>query len=520
MSYAPTQIQHTDSDGEGSEAENDTATTSLTQSNIATQVQDDTNNEEGDTIEFDEDDDDNDQASEHQKDDNMNTTADDDDDEEDINNEENSSKNVEEASENQPVAEEDTTPIEFDQEEEEEKTPSKKKRKKKDKAQSPQPKEKQRRKKKDNDEDYKESEEEEENKSSTDENAGEEEPKKKKRKRLQKSKDTSKEKSKEKKKRKKKDKSEPEVTADAENETSLVHDDDEENEPLEKATKSRKIDDDDEFNIVLKEVKSASRRSTQTEQLDTLGKDQAKELVARINAAYEDDAESFFKKKPALHKLQLLPELTEACKKVYLQGYLIEEGILKSLERWLVPEKKDLPPPNINIQTGVLNILYDLPVSKSIDDDEKVCITKGHLKSCRIAKAVKQIANNPNAPANNRKIAKKIVEKWSRLVYQLPSEYREAYKHRRPIAVDDQMADEHTSITPKYATASKSSFESQQPPRKKKLANTNSIRASIPKKESFDFVRLPPSKEQHKKTIVENETHKRLLSVGSSSRRK
>ncbi|KAF0981628.1 hypothetical protein FDP41_012285 [Naegleria fowleri] len=425
MSYAPTQVQHEDS--EGSEAENDTTTSStlntssLTQSNIATQIQYDTNNEEGDTLEFDEDDD---QASEpnQQGDDRMNTTADDEDDEED--------QNYEEA------------------------------------------------------------------------------------------KESNKEKSKEKKKRKKKDKSETEAPkADAENEgeSPLVHDEDEENEPSEKASKSRKMDEDDEFNIVLKEVKSASRRSTQTEQLDSLGQQQAKELIARIDAAYEDDAESFFRKKPALHKLQLLPELTEACKKIYLQGFLIQEGILKSLERWLVPEKKDLPPPNINIQTGVLNILNDLPVSKSIEDDEKVCITKNHLKSCRIAKAVKQIANNSNTPANNRKIAKKIVEKWSRLVYQLPSDYAEVYKHRRPISMDDQIADEQSPITPRYASASKST--ETQPPRKKKLANTNSIRASIPKKESFDFVRLPPSKIEKKKPIVENETHKRLLSVGSSRRK-
>ncbi|EFC50316.1 predicted protein [Naegleria gruberi] len=452
MSYSPTQIQHTQVQEDDEEQSNgsESPQEESSHSYIATQIQD------NDDMYDEEDDQPTEQPTEEQYHD------------------------EEEQSEEKQQKE-----LEFDEEEKEEPKKSSKKKKKKLEV-----KEKKRRQKKDDDDDYQDEEESEKSVNEEDENNDEEVDKKKKRKRLQKGKE----------KRKKKKESNEETSPSNEDDSSLIHD--EENEG---SSRSKQNVDDDEFNkYVLKEVKS--RRSASTDKLEATAQPQAAEIIKRMTAAYSDDVEAYHKKKPALNKLQLLPEVIESCKKIYLQGHLISEGILGALEKWIVPDK-DLPHPSINIQTGVLTILNDLPVSSSYEGDEK-WITRELLKSSKIPKTIKQIANNPSTTPSNRKLAKKIVERWSRLVYQLPSEYGELYK-KQAVMVDE---------TPQPSPKQTSSFSKSSEPIQRKKPKSNSIRASIPRKESFDFTRLPPSKPLLKKEKAENEVHKRLLNVGNRKR--
>ena len=67
-------------------------------------------------------------------------------------------------------------------------------------------------------------------------------------------------------------------------------------------------------------------------------------------------------------------------------------------------------------------------------------------------------------------------------------------------------------------TQTTSFSKTPQEPAQRKKVKSNSIRASIPKKESFDFTRLPASKPVLKKDRAENEVHKRLLNVGTKKR--
>jgi len=480
MSLMPTQIQATqvqeddDAASSSSEGSPTNLNVSLTQSAIATQIQDDDHDDEDDEVE----------ASADQED-TMDTT--------------------EQGNQDEPVA--------FDEEEEEEKPKEKKSKKKKKKQ------EKQRRQKKDNDADYKEDEEEEELDEEEVENksdASEDETKTKKRKRLQKGgkKD----------RKKKKESPEPANTESTIADDENVAEDEEDEQPSSssRSRSNRQVDEDDEFErVVVKELKSQrSSRGSQKEKeaAVALAEEQAEKLVAELKTALENDVMAVKTKKPAIYRLQKLKDLTEASKKIYLQGSLIGKGILQALEMWLDPQNNSATP-NINIQTAVLNVLNDLPVATT-EDEENECITVDHLKESKIAKLVKQISTNPTTPPNNKKLAAKIVERWSRLVYKLPSEYKYS-ANQFDTAEPRKKSSKTSSVDAPIATRGSTDTGSTISSRKKDRRNKNpSLRASIPKKDGFDFVRLPPSKVTKKKEQADNETHKRLLSVGKDGRRR
>eukprot|EP01027_Heterolobosea_sp_BB2_P015356 GEZU01021978.1.p1 GENE.GEZU01021978.1~~GEZU01021978.1.p1 ORF type:complete len:281 (-),score=106.51 GEZU01021978.1:125-967(-) len=228
------------------------------------------------------------------------------------------------------------------------------------------------------------------------------------------------------------------------------------------------------------------RRSNKEADLvaDEMADKEAFELVEQITAAYELDKKALRAGKPATNKLKLLPKLQEKIPKVYLQQKLIEHRLLDRLRDWL-----DFLPdgslPNVNIRTAILALLAEFPVKGDTDrirrkDDEFKGIEKHHLKESEIAKVVLRLSRHPQETSENQRVASKLIQKWSRLVFGLTSNYRNLAKYEDEIA--------RRTLSAKKARGEGSSSSS----RNEIITNPN--RARIPARVDLEFVKRPEKK--------------------------
>eukprot|EP01027_Heterolobosea_sp_BB2_P015357 GEZU01021979.1.p1 GENE.GEZU01021979.1~~GEZU01021979.1.p1 ORF type:complete len:455 (-),score=170.74 GEZU01021979.1:125-1465(-) len=243
----------------------------------------------------------------------------------------------------------------------------------------------------------------------------------------------------------------------------------------------------DEFDEVLEEISMGKRRRSNKEAdlvADEMADKEAFELVEQITAAYELDKKALRAGKPATNKLKLLPKLQEKIPKVYLQQKLIEHRLLDRLRDWL-----DFLPdgslPNVNIRTAILALLAEFPVKGDTDrirrkDDEFKGIEKHHLKESEIAKVVLRLSRHPQETSENQRVASKLIQKWSRLVFGLTSNYRNLAKYEDEIA--------RRTLSAKKARGEGSSSSS----RNEIITNPN--RARIPARVDLEFVKRPEKK--------------------------
>jgi transcription factor SPN1 len=128
-----------------------------------------------------------------------------------------------------------------------------------------------------------------------------------------------------------------------------------------------------------------------------------------MEVAVEKDVSLNQAGKPAIEKLLMLPRLWAVihnCKSS-LQLELIECGLLASLKKWLEP-LPDGSLPNVQVRNTVLEILVALPINL----EEEVVMQE--LKASGLGNAIMFFANLPMETNTNRKLAKELVEKWSR----------------------------------------------------------------------------------------------------------
>ena len=149
--------------------------------------------------------------------------------------------------------------------------------------------------------------------------------------------------------------------------------------------------------------------------------EQKRELEAlqeRMEKAAEedDDACSQEPPQPALAKVSMLEEVTAILAKRQYHEIMIECGFLLSLSRWLRP-MNDGSLVTLQVRKKLL------PALLRIDIDETAL---GALRSSGIGKYVKLLTLHARELPENRQVALKIVEKWSRPVFGTSEKYHAA----------------------------------------------------------------------------------------------
>uniref|UniRef100_A0A7R9YA66 TFIIS N-terminal domain-containing protein n=1 Tax=Pinguiococcus pyrenoidosus TaxID=172671 RepID=A0A7R9YA66_9STRA len=112
-------------------------------------------------------------------------------------------------------------------------------------------------------------------------------------------------------------------------------------------------------------------------------------------------------KRPALHKLQMLPKVVNTLQKKDLHNLLLDYDLLREMAKWIQPldgTKRQLP--NETVRTTLIQRLHDLPIE--ID----------HLKRSGMGKVVMGLYKHPLENRNNKRSLKALIEKWAPRVYQ------------------------------------------------------------------------------------------------------
>ena len=155
------------------------------------------------------------------------------------------------------------------------------------------------------------------------------------------------------------------------------------------------------------------------------------DFLSKMEIAVEEDLRAYDMGKPAVKKLKLLPEVEKKLKMVELHDAFLRHGLLSVLRAWL-----DLLPDgnlaNLTIRTSLIKLIEQLPVST--DSHER----KDELKRSGLGRVIMFLSTIEEETAQNRAICKKLVEKWSRPVYELSSHYGDINVGREQVDADER----------------------------------------------------------------------------------
>lgn len=213
------------------------------------------------------------------------------------------------------------------------------------------------------------------------------------------------------------------------------------------------------------------RRRESGQGLETRAK--AESLLAQMEAAFEADREAFAKGEPALNKLRMLKKVEENLSIDNMHEDLMSGGVLGALRGWL-EIMPDGSLPNSKIRTSILIMLDKLRVDCSNEDHRE------QLKRSGIGRIVMFLSKLPDETQENRRLAQKLVQTWSRPILganKLP-ESREVNQETREAG----------------RIQAKAMREADPYEMTKASANTDRKHAMIPQAAELDYVARPKSK--------------------------
>ncbi|KAJ0427839.1 putative transcription regulator IWS1 family [Helianthus annuus] len=198
-----------------------------------------------------------------------------------------------------------------------------------------------------------------------------------------------------------------------------------------RAPKAEEGEEDDE----IKELFKTGKKKKKTEKTAMEIAIVVEKIMAELEVAAEEDANLNRASKPAINKLIKLPFLIEALSKKQLQPEFLDHGVLTLLKNWLEP-LPDGSLPNRNIRTAILEILTEFPIDL-YQDDRREQLKKsgiGKVGLIIVSKLVVMfMSKSDEETASNRKLAKDLVDKWSRQIFHISNRFEDLKDERIPI---------------------------------------------------------------------------------------
>lgn len=173
------------------------------------------------------------------------------------------------------------------------------------------------------------------------------------------------------------------------------------------SAESPSSDDEPEFvTSILQKGKRRRRDNEYGEDEETI----VDELINDMLQAAEDDDLANADALPALHKLKMLSRVVKFLKVAkFHETFLAMEGCVV-MSRWLSPLPDGSIPCN-RIRQSVLEALHELPISTN------------NLQHNELGKQVMAIYKNSQESAALKKLAKALIDKWSRAIYEISIDY-------------------------------------------------------------------------------------------------
>ncbi|GJP67510.1 hypothetical protein CLOP_g24324 [Closterium sp. NIES-67] len=143
------------------------------------------------------------------------------------------------------------------------------------------------------------------------------------------------------------------------------------------------------------------------------------EFHAKMLKAAEDDALANRQHRPAINKLRMLGEMLSTLRKKHLQREFLDRGVFSYLKNWLEP-LPDLSLPNIKIRTSILELVKELPIDVGGNTERR-----RQLKESGLGRVVMFLSKLPEETVQNRKLARDLVDMWSRPIFEKSTHYRD-----------------------------------------------------------------------------------------------
>ncbi|KAJ1282628.1 hypothetical protein BS78_03G066600 [Paspalum vaginatum] len=210
------------------------------------------------------------------------------------------------------------------------------------------------------------------------------------------------------------------------------------------------------------------------------------QFIAEFEVAAEEDANLNRQSKPAINKLMKLPLLIDVLSKKNLQQEFLDHGVLTLLKNWLEP-LPDGSMPNMNIRSAVLKLLTDFPIDLEQYDRRE------QLKKSGLGKVIMFLSKSDEETTANRKLAKELVDKWSRPIFNKSTRFEDMRRY------DDERAP-YRRPQMKKPSSSSSGMESRDDDidadfsQRKSGQSSSRQHASRPEASPLDFVIRPQSK--------------------------
>eukprot|EP00126_Sphaerothecum_destruens_P002400 Sdes_comp15839_c0_seq1m4922 len=174
--------------------------------------------------------------------------------------------------------------------------------------------------------------------------------------------------------------------------------------------------------MVRRQKAMRSRRKTDQVDLTDLD-DTIAAIIEKMSEAASLDRLANEAKRPALNKLKMLKEICLQLNKKDLQMNFLDQGVLSSIREWLEP-LPDGSLSHVTIRTSLLELLHSLPVEKDM------------LKDSGVGRMVMLLYKHPKEIEKNKRIAKSVIDLWSRPIFGLHSDYREVASENVYVEVD------------------------------------------------------------------------------------
>lgn len=190
------------------------------------------------------------------------------------------------------------------------------------------------------------------------------------------------------------------------------------------APQAEEGEEEDDLKSMFKSGKSKNKKNERSpEEIAML----VEQFMARLEVAAEEDAELNRQSKPAINKLELLPSLINVLSKRQLQQEFLDRGVLSVLKNWLEP-LPDGSLPNMTIRSALLKLLTELPI------DVELYERREQLKKSGLGKVIMFLSKSDEEGSANRKLARDLVDKWSRPIFQKSTRYEDLrnYDDERP----------------------------------------------------------------------------------------
>ena len=145
-------------------------------------------------------------------------------------------------------------------------------------------------------------------------------------------------------------------------------------------------------------------------EIDQETEDMIDSVLNEARQASEEDVTNKSNGLPALQKLRVLNKFIKILQVPKYHETLLDMNVCTVLKSWL-SQLPDGSFPCLTIRTPLLEIIKDMPIL--ID----------HLTSSELGQSVMALYKNPKENAKNKRLLKSLIDKWSKLLYGIDTEY-------------------------------------------------------------------------------------------------